>query len=66
MAIRIFRKKSNMTQAAVADALGVDQTTVSKWEKGEALPRADTLIKLADLFNCTVDELLKRPADNKR
>ena len=65
MAIRIFRKKSNMTQAAVADALGVDQTTVSKWEKGEALPRADTLIKLAALFNCTVDELLKRPADNK-
>lgn len=65
MAIRIFRKKSNMTQAAVADALGVDQTTVSKWEKGEALPRADTLIKLATLFDCTVDELLKQPADNK-
>ena len=59
------RKKAGYTQEQVANLLGVDRSTVAKWETGIALPRADTLIKLATLFDCTVDELLKQPADNK-
>ena len=48
-----------MLQEDVASALGVDRSSVAKWETGKAVPRATMLIKLADLFGCTVDELLR-------
>lgn len=54
------RKKANLSQQQVAIELGVDRTAVSKWEVGEALPRADKLLKLAQLLNCTVDDLLRK------
>ena len=60
MSIKHLRKKVGLTQAEVAKKLSIDQTTVSKWEKGEAKPRVDTLIKLAALFECSVDELVKQ------
>ena len=48
-----------MTQMDVATALNIGRTTVAMWETGESMPRAEKLIQLAKLFNCTVDELLK-------
>lgn len=54
------RKKANLSQQQVAIEMGVDRTAVSKWEVGEAFPRADKLPKLAKLFGCTVDDLLRK------
>lgn len=48
-----------MLQADVAQALGVDISAVSKWEAGANKPTADNLIKLAKLFKCSIDSLLK-------
>lgn len=59
MSIKHIRKKKGITQFELSKKINVDQTTVSKWESGEAKPRVDTLIKLAKLFECTVDELLE-------
>ena len=39
--------------------LGVSQQSVAKWESGKALPRGETLIKLAAVLSCSIDELLK-------
>lgn len=55
----LIRKERKMLQEDVASALGVDRSSVAKWETGKAVPRATMLIKLADLFHCTVDELLR-------
>jgi DNA-binding XRE family transcriptional regulator len=46
-------------QVDAAEMLNVDQTAVSKWETGASLPRPPTLLKLATLYGCTVDELLR-------
>lgn len=57
--LKYFRKTASLTQEQVAAYLGVGQSAVSMWESGASKPRAETLKKLADLLNCTVDELLK-------
>lgn len=59
MGIKKVRESKNMTQTELAYKLGISRTTISMWETGDSLPRADKLIKLAEILNCTVDELLK-------
>lgn len=53
-----MRLKAGMKQEDVANELGVNQSTVSLWESGENYPRAILLPKIANLYNCTVDDLL--------
>lgn len=53
------REKRGITQAELAKKLGVTQEAVTKWETGRNKPRASTLIKLAEILDCSVDELLK-------
>jgi len=55
-----FRRRTNLTQAEVAEMLGLDQTTVSRWERGRKLPRADRLPKIAAIYRCSVDDLLRK------
>lgn len=56
--IKLFREKAELTQEALAQMLGVDRSTVAKWETGEALPRAGKLPELARILGCSVDDLL--------
>ena len=53
-----YRKAANLTQAALAERLGVGSKAVSKWENGAAKPTTNMLRKLAALFGTTVEELL--------
>lgn len=49
--IKQFRLSANMTQAQVAEAMGVKQSTVSRWETpGDNWPDPPTLERLAELF----------------
>lgn len=57
--IKRIRENAGLTQAQVANTLGVRQSTVAMWENGENHPRADKLLLLADILGCTVDELLR-------
>ena len=43
----------------IGKILGVDRSTVSQWERGENKPRVDVLLKLASVFRCSVDTLLR-------
>ncbi len=52
------------TQREVAKAVGVKESAVSKWERGIAKPRADKLPKLAELYGCTIEELLADSYDD--
>lgn len=54
-----YRKAANMTQSEVADKLGVTYQAVSKWERDESLPDITMLPKIADLFNISIDNLLR-------
>lgn len=52
-----------MTQKELADKLNVDQTAVSQWERGEAMPRADKLPEIAKILGCTIDDLFEDDSD---
>lgn len=54
-----LRKEKGMTQAELADMLGVTNKAVSKWETGEAMPETSLLVPLSRIFGVTVDELLE-------
>lgn len=57
--IREYRRKLQMSQKELAQMLNVRQSTVSMWETGSALPRADKLLHISKLFGCTIDELME-------
>ena len=54
-----LRNKSGYTQSMVAEYLDVDQSYISKCEKGERQFSADIIEKAAELFGCTVDYFVK-------
>jgi transcriptional regulator with XRE-family HTH domain len=60
---RKMRLLSGLSQCAVAEYLGLTQGAVSQWELGESYPSAYLLPKVANIYHCTIDELLM-PADD--
>jgi transcriptional regulator with XRE-family HTH domain len=58
--IRELREEKQITQRELADLLKVAQNTISNWEKGIREPDSKTLIKLAEIFDCSIDYLLGR------
>lgn len=58
--LRLLRQQHGLTQMAVAEQLCVDRTTYNKYEAGKVSPDHQGLLKLAAMFNVTVDHLLGR------
>ena len=54
-----LRKKHNMTQKQLAEKLNVSDKAVSRWETGKNYPDIEILQKLAEIFDTTIDDLLK-------
>jgi putative transcriptional regulator len=65
MNIKSLRTSQKMTQAELAEKIGVDQTAVSQWETGQTYPKASLLPKIAEVLNCTLDEMFKKSVDNQ-
>lgn len=63
MELKKFRQKINISQYELADKIGMSRSTLSNYEKNLAEPSISTLIKLADFFNITIDELVGRKTD---
>ena len=57
--IKKYREEKKMTQAEVAKVLEVKPATISKYEAGTLEPNIESLKKLAELFDVSIDELLK-------
>ena len=57
--IKKYREEKKMTQVEVAEVLGVKPATISKYEAGTLEPNIESLKRLAELFEVSVDELLK-------
>ena len=57
--IKLYRESNKMTQNEIADILEVSTATVSKYESGTLEPNIESLKRLAETFNITVDELIK-------
>lgn len=59
MSIRYYRELNGLLQVDLAKKVEVDQGTVSNWERGVTKPCKKYLKKMARLFHCTEDDLLK-------
>ena len=53
------RKRVGLSQADLAKKMGISQPAVAQWENGVSRPNISLLSKLAEVLECTVDELLK-------
>ena len=54
-----LRRENNYTQEQLAEVLNVSRQSISKWESDLVYPETDKIIKISNLFNCSLDYLLK-------
>ena len=57
--IQTLRKTKKLSQENLAEVLNISRQAVAKWENGETTPDINNLIQLSDIFNITLDRLLK-------
>ena len=57
-----LRTAKNLSQGDLAEMLGVSRQSISKWENNSAMPDLEKIIKLSDIFEVSIDELVKGDA----
>lgn len=57
--LQILRKMKNMSQEQLAERLDVSRQAVSKWESGNDYPETEKLISICEIFDCSMDEIIK-------
>lgn len=55
----LLRNRAGLSQDALAERLGVSRQSISKWENDSSVPDLDKLVKLSEVFDVTLDELVK-------
>lgn len=60
-----LRKQKGFSQEELANRLNVSRQTVSKWEVGESTPDMEKLVAMSDLFEISLDELVKGEESEK-
>lgn len=58
MNLRKIRTESGLSMKDVASKMAVSEITISRWETGTREPSIESLIKLAQCFSCSVDDLI--------
>ena len=61
LAIKMFRSSKSITQIELANQMGVSQTHMSNIEHGRVAINLRLLIKLANIFNCKLDDFFNPP-----
>ena len=59
-----IRLKRGMTQEELANRIGISQSQIARYENGDSEPTLDTLRKLSEELNCTLDELIGKEDRN--
>ena len=55
----IARRRKNLTQKELAERIGISDLKISRYERGDTIPKADVLKKLANELDVTMDFLLE-------
>lgn len=58
--LKALRESRKLTQTRLAELIGVNSRAYNRWERGTFIPQLDTLMKIADVLNVTLDELVGR------
>ncbi|RDY25775.1 XRE family transcriptional regulator [Romboutsia weinsteinii] len=60
-----LRKKEGMSQEVLSERLNTSRQAISKWENGQGFPETEKLLKISNIFNVSVDYLLKSSVEQK-
>lgn len=63
--LKYYRKKAKLTQKDLGRLMGYSEKAISKWESGNTIPPAETLIRLSDILQINIDSLLSYSLDPK-
>lgn len=63
--VAALRKEKGMTQLELAEKMGVTDKAVSKWERDLSFPDVNSIPRLAEIFNVTVEELIQAKTKTK-
>jgi transcriptional regulator with XRE-family HTH domain len=58
--LRTLRSTRNLTQTRLAELLDINPRVYNRWEQGVSVPHIDTVVKIADILQVNLDELLGR------
>ncbi len=58
--LKLLRKQKGLTQIGLQMQVGIEQSLLSKYETGERVPPTETLMRLAEFYDVSVDFLLGR------
>lgn len=58
--LRELRIKQEFTQTELAEKLHLSRTAISNYEKGKMQPSIETIIQISEIFNISIDKLLKQ------
>ncbi len=56
--IKSLRIENNMSQKELADRIPINREAISKWECGRTIPDSQTLLRLSEIFNVSIDEII--------
>lgn len=62
--LKKLRQESKRTLEDVAEIIDVSRQAISKWESGESYPDIDKCVRLAKLYNVSLDALVNKPLDD--
>ncbi|QCT93547.1 helix-turn-helix transcriptional regulator (plasmid) [Enterococcus sp. M190262] len=63
--IKVLRIEKGWSQKKLAEMLNVSSQAISNWERGQSSPDISNIIQLSDLFDITLDELIKEDINFK-
>lgn len=56
--LEVHRTRAGLTQSELAEKLHVSAFTISQWENGKSEPRLSKAKEMAELFNCSIDDII--------
>lgn len=62
MGIAEIRKKKGFSRKELSNHIGYAKVTLGRWERGERVPDGKALLVMAEILECTTDELLANPS----
>ncbi len=58
--IGYLRRERHIKQSELGNLIGVEQSTIGNWEQGTRTPSVENIVKLAEVFDVSIDDLIKK------
>ena len=64
--IRFYRQQHDLSQEELAEKMDTSRQTISSWENGKTYPNIQSLISLSNIFNTSVEDLIKEEVEDMK